>query len=605
MRIGVIHFCLRAVFKLANIIICMIDLKSEEKIINFLLSKNLITKKKLVELKAKQAKTLQSLEGLLIADKSFTPQSFNVLKSEVYQIESADLSDITIERAVLELLSPKVATNYQMIIFAREKNVIKVGLVDPNNFKAHEAIEFLASGQGLKPEYYVISASDFSRAYKQYSGFKEEIGTAIESAKERLEQRGELLSEGNDQEQSLEQVVKTAPVAKIVSVIIQHAIDGGASDIHIEPSHNGDGRVRYRVDGLLHTTLIIPGYLYDSIVSRIKVLANLKLDETRLPQDGRIRDEINSQEVDLRISVLPTLSKEKIVMRILDTSAGVPSLAELGFEDYHIKIIERNIKKPFGIFLLTGPTGSGKTTTLYSILNILNSEDFNITTLEDPIEYYINGINQSQINPEIKFDFAVGLRSILRQDPNIIMVGEIRDNQTVELVIHAGLTGHLVFSTLHTNNAWGAIPRLVDMKAEPFLLSSTLNLVMAQRLVRKICTECKAEAGLTDKIRQRIEADINTIPSMYLSEFKGNYKFYRGEGCANCGGTGYKGRTVICEILEIGPELKDLISRDFTYQQIRDQLAKQHYVSMIQNALIKALKGETSIEEVMRATQQQ
>jgi len=292
-----------------------------------------------------------------------------------------------------------------------------------------------------------------------------------------------------------------------------------------------------------------------------------------------------------------------VVMRVLDTSAGIPTLTELGFSDYHIKIIEANIIKPHGIFLLTGPTGSGKTTALYSVLNMLNSEGVNITTLEDPIEYYIEGINQSQIIPEIGFDFASGLRAILRQDPNVIMVGEIRDNETAELVVHAGLTGHLVFSTLHTNSAWGAIPRLIDMKGEAFLLASTLNILMAQRLVRKVCPNCKQEIKLPPSAEKVVMKEIENMPKTYLEEFGGKYKFYKGAGCSDCGDTGYYGRTVIAEILDITSEFRDLIARDFTMEDVRALMKKQGFVTLMQDGIIKGLRGITTMEEVMRASQ--
>jgi len=347
----------------------------------------------------------------------------------------------------------------------------------------------------------------------------------------------------------------------------------------------------------------LPNYIYDAVVSRIKVMASMKLDETRLPQDGRIRVNVVDKEIDLRVSVLPTLNQEKVVMRLLDTSAGVPTLAELGFSENNIEIIERSIKKPYGLFLLTGPTGSGKTTTLYAVLNILNSQEYNITTLEDPIEYYVDGVNQSQINPDINYNFATGLRAILRQDPNIIMVGEIRDNETVELAIHAGLTGHLVFSTLHTNNAWGAIPRLVDMKAEPFLLSSTLNLVMAQRLVQKICPQCKVQDKLTPKVEQKIKAEIGRMPTELLKEFGTKMNFYRGQGCKNCSNTGYLGRTVVAEILEVKSEIKDLITKEEFSNKIVDGVLRDNgHITLIQDAVIKGLKGITSVDEVLRVT---
>ncbi|MEK7167593.1 MAG: GspE/PulE family protein [Patescibacteria group bacterium] len=572
-----------------------------KRILDFLRENKALDEKKLVALETEAHKSGKNLEEIAVTKKIFTPEDFNKLKSQIFSLPLADLSEMEIESSVLNLLAKKVADNYQIIVFGRQGRTVRIGLVNPADLQAKEAIEFLAAQQDFDPEYHVISLKDFRKALDQYSGFKKEIGTAMESAKEKFEEREELFDLGKKGE-DLESVVRSAPVAKIVSVIIKHALEGGASDIHIEPGQN-EGRVRYRVDGILHTSLVLPEYLYSSVVSRIKVLANLKLDETRIPQDGRIRVQAEDQLADLRVSVLPTLDQEKVVMRVLDTSAGVPTLAELGFAPYHIGIIERNMKKSFGLFLLTGPTGSGKTTTLYSVLNILNAEDQNITTLEDPIEYYVEGVNQSQINPEIGYSFASGLRAILRQDPNIIMVGEIRDNETAELVIHAGLTGHLVFSTLHTNDAWGAIPRLFDMKAEPFLLSSTLNLVMAQRLVRRVCQDCKKEVELAPKAKEKIEAAIKEMPEIYSKEIKGKPKFFHGEGCPSCGKTGYAGRTVVAEILEINSDFQNLIARDFSFNEVKEELKKQNFLSLFQDGILKAAQGFTTLEEVIRISQ--
>ncbi len=565
-----------------------------KKIKDYLLAKNLIDESKLDELAGKVNQD-NSLEALLIESKVFSPDDFARIKGEIFNLPVADLGEMEIAPETLNLLSEKIAKNYQMVVFKREGSSIYVGLANPADFQAHEAIEFLAKQHNWESKYFVISLYHFREAMQKYGSFRKEIGSALEVAKERFAEQAEV----KVSEKDLETVIRSAPVAKIVSVIVKHALDGGASDIHIEPGYN-ESRVRYRVDGILHGSLVLPKYLHSAVISRIKVLANLKLDETRVPQDGRIRMQFDNQAIDLRVSVLPVLDEEKVVMRVLDTSLGVPTLVELGFEPRHIEIIERNIKKAFGLFLLTGPTGSGKTTTLYSVLNMLNSEGQNITTLEDPIEYYMNGINQSQVRPEIGFSFADGLRAILRQDPNIIMVGEIRDNETVELVIHAGLTGHLVFSTLHTNNAWGAIPRLIDMKAEPFLLASTLNLVMAQRLVRKICPECKTETKLPPRLAEKIQQEIKNIPADLLKDLK-DFKFYHGKGCDKCGNTGYAGRTVLAEIMEFSSGLRELVSsEDFSPEKVQLELTKQNYTTLVQDGVIKALKGNTTIEEVMR-----
>lgn len=569
-----------------------------QKIKNYLLENKILDEDKLIMLE----KSDHNWEDYLVGEKMMVPADTASIKSKIYDVPMVDLSDVSVPADVLNSLNQKAALNYEMVVFGKSQSGIKVGMVNPEDFQAHDAMEFLAKQAGLTPEYFVISYSDFRKVFSQYSGFTKEIGSALKSAQEKFARKEETIEISNSDD--LGEIVKNAPVAKIVSVIIEHAVDGRASDIHIEPEHN-ESRVRYRVDGMLHTSITIPNYLHSSIVSRIKVLANLKLDETRIPQDGRIRVNVNGQEIDLRVSVLPMLDAEKVVMRVLDTSAGVPTLEELGFSDYHIEIIKRNITRPFGLFLLTGPTGSGKTTTLYSILNSLTSDEFNITTLEDPIEYYINAINQSQVNPEVGYTFSNGLRAILRQDPNIIMVGEIRDNETAELVVHAALTGHLVFSTLHTNNAWGAIPRMIDMKVEPFLMSSILNLVMAQRLVRKICPACKKEEKLPPKLEAKIAEEIKEIHPDFLKEFGGKMVFYKGAGCSNCGNTGYVGRSVIGEILELGNELKDLIAKDFTMEEIREQLKKQKFVGLLQDGIIKGLQGITTIEEVMRISQEQ
>lgn len=576
----------------------MANINIPSKIKEYLLGNNILTEEKIAIL----GKKGRNWEEDLVVEKLMSPLEVASIKSKVYNVPAVDLSDIDVPAEVLNSLNQKAALNYEMIVFEKNQNNIKVGMVNPEDFQAHDAMEFLAKQAGLIPEYFTISYVDFRKVFAQYSGFKKEIGSALQFAQEKFARKEEIVEISNAD--NLGEIVKNAPVAKIVSVIIEHAVDGRASDIHIEPERN-ESRVRYRVDGILHTSISIPSNLHNSIVSRIKVLANLKLDETRVPQDGRIRVSVNGQDIDLRVSVLPMLDAEKVVMRVLDTSAGVPTLAELGFSDYHIEIIKRNMTRPFGLFLLTGPTGSGKTTTLYSILNSLTSDEFNITTLEDPIEYYINTINQSQINPEVGYSFANGLRAILRQDPNIIMVGEIRDNETAELVVHAALTGHLVFSTLHTNNAWGAIPRLIDMKVEPFLLSSILNLVMAQRLVRKICPSCKAETKLPPKLEERIATEIKEIHPDFLKEFGGKMTFYKGNGCANCGNTGYAGRTVIGEMLELSNSFKDLIARGFTMEEVREQMKKQKFVDLLQDGIIKGLKGMTTIEEVMRVSQEQ
>jgi type IV pilus assembly protein PilB len=423
------------------------------------------------------------------------------------------------------------------------------------------------------------------------------------------EEGEELVTVKTDSEEVSAEDINSAPVSRIVSVIIRHAVEARASDIHIEPYAN-DSRVRYRIDGILHTSLSLPKSVHNAIIARIKVLAKLKLDETRIPQDGRIRLVVNNREVDFRISTLPLVNREKVVMRILDTSKGAPSLEQLGFNKLALRRIEEGSKKTSGIFLVTGPTGSGKTTTLYAMLNILNQEGVNISTLEDPIEYEIKGINQSQVRPKIGFSFASGLRSILRQDPNIIMVGEIRDEETAELSIHSSLTGHLVLSTLHTNDALGAVFRLLDMKIERFLLASTLKTVIAQRLARRLCPHCKKETKLSPDAIAEMTAELQNAPAdvikQELPEFStpeqalAKYKIFQAVGCARCENTGYSDRVAIAEVIEINDALRELINNGDQNLNIEAVKKTEEFLSIKQDGVLKVLQGQTSWEEVLR-----
>ncbi|MBU0540070.1 GspE/PulE family protein, partial [Patescibacteria group bacterium] len=348
-------------------------------------------------------------------------------------------------------------------------------------------------------------------------------------------------------------------------------------------------------------------YIHPAVVSRIKVLANMKLDETRIPQDGRITEEINGKKIDFRVSTLPVVDNEKVVMRILDTSLGAPTFEQLGYREEYIALIKEEIKRPFGLFLITGPTGSGKSTTLFSGLNLLNGEGVNISTLEDPVEYYIAGVNQSQIRPDIGYTFATGLRSLLRQDPNVIMVGEIRDKETAELAIHASLTGHLIFSTIHTNDVFGLVPRLIDIGVEPFLLAATLNIGIAQRLARKICPHCKAEQEIAPETLQKLQRELGKIPPKYLKKGFDNSAvpvFYHGKGCARCGGSGYSGRTAVAELFQFTPQAKRSVERGFPIEEVQAEADRQGMLRLRQDVLLKALEGTTTVEEVLRLGQE-
>lgn len=524
-------------------------------------------------------------------------------KGKIIGVEYIDLREIEIPVETIALIPRSVAEVHRAIAFASQDNVLKVGFVDPSNFVHTEAIEFLESSEGLQIRIYIISEDSFASALRRY----EELGTEVEKALEIAAEKFVPKKKAEEKEEvAIEEVIKGAPVSRIVSVIMANAVARGASDIHIEP-FGTESRVRYRLDGVLQTTLKLPGYIHDSIVSRVKVLSSLQLDETRIPQDGRITQTFNKKIIDFRVSVLPVANQEKVVMRILDTSEGVPTLEELGFRSDHVNLILKNIKKPHGLFLVSGPTGSGKSTTLYTALNLLNAEGVNIITLEDPIEYYIRGVNQSQIRPEVGYSFASGLRSILRQDPNVIMVGEIRDEETAELAVHAALTGHLIFSTIHTNDAFGVVPRLIDMRVEPFLLAATLNMAIAQRLARKLCTACKKAIEIPKELEDRVRKELNFIKSELLPSGitpESTLTFFGARGCAECGETGYKGRIAIAEILIITENMKRLIATGFPDVAVREEMKKQTMTTLIQDGLIKALSGLTTLEEVLRTAEE-
>jgi len=453
-------------------------------------------------------------------------------------------------------------------------------------------------------EYHTAAASALKNILAQYGGLSVEVQEAVGAA----ESRFDLTKTAKETlELDLEKMGQAAPISKLVGSILKYAVDNDASDIHIEP-FSEKTRVRYRIDGVLKEAAMLPGHLHASIISRIKVMANLKLDETRIPQDGRIRIMVAKRKVDLRVSVMPLFDKEKVVMRVLDPAKRVFDLKDLGFWGIGLESIRRNLARPHGLVLITGPTGSGKTTTIFAALKILNKSEVNIATLEDPIEYFLAGVNQSQVKPQIGYTFATGLRSIVRQDPDIIMVGEIRDQETAELATHAALTGHVVLSTLHTNDAFGAVPRLIDMGIEPFLIASSLNLIIAQRLVRKICPHCAKETEVSLELEKSIEKELQSGQLIDLDSYRdnktGRLKFYRGEGCSRCNNEGYQGRTSIFEALEITDQMKEIITSGCKINKVKEEFKRQGMIEIIKDGYIKALKGIISMEEVLRSARE-
>ncbi|MFA6198442.1 MAG: GspE/PulE family protein [Patescibacteria group bacterium] len=543
----------------------------------------------------------RSVVEIIEESKQIRDEDLLKAKAEAFNLPYADLQGKIVGREILEMISHDLAENYRMVSIGRDADTINIGLVDPGNYKAIEAVEYIARKNRQKIKYFVISLVGYKFVLRQYDSLSSEVAEALSGTKS-TELRDDTVS--SLAEHGFEEVVRSAPVAKMVNVILEHAVEGKASDVHIEPMAE-ETRVRYRIDGILHTSLLLPKAVHSSIIARIKVLSNLKIDETRVPQDGRFRRRFENGDVDFRVSTLPVVDNEKVVMRILDTSSNILNLEKMGFWGKNLERMKSNIERPHGMFLVTGPTGSGKSTTLYALLRLLNKEGVNIVTLEDPVEYFQKGINQSQVNAEVGLTFARGLRSILRQDPDIIMVGEIRDSETGELAVHASLTGHTVLSTLHTNNAFGAVPRLTDMKIEPFLLTSSLNLVMAQRLVRRLCNFCREEITIPKKYEEEVWQSLSALPKESLpKDFRmaRPLKFYVGRGCIKCENTGYKGRLCVSEVLEITDEMKKIILTGSDSDKIKAEFLRQGMYSMVQDGYIKAIQGDTTVEEVMKVT---
>lgn len=541
----------------------------------------------------------------LLTRKILKEEEVAQLKAEYLKVPYVNLTEWEPDKEALKIIPQQAAGFYHFVAFGLEGKTLKVAMLEPSNLDALDALKFIAIKHNVEPRIHLISRSSFNWVMKQYESFGEELKSALATVDDRMSSRREA-----DETVTVSAVAEEAPVSKVVGIIIAHAVEGRASDIHIELTEK-DLKVRYRLDGELHESLVLPKKLGPAVVSRVKILSGLKIDETRKPQDGRFRFYLSNQggigkAVDLRVSTFPTVNGEKVVMRILDTSSDVGNLESLGVWGKQLRLVNQNIEKPFGIILVTGPTGSGKSTTLYAVLKMLNKEGVNIVTLEDPVEYYLEGVNQSQVKPEIGYTFASGLRSILRQDPDIVMVGEIRDKETAELAVHAALTGHLVLSTLHTNNSIGIIPRLVDMGIEPFLIGSALNIGIAQRLVRKICPYCKEEITLPPEIMEKVREELEEIATEAKKglDLSNGLKFHKGKGCKECKNSGSIGRIAIYEVLSMTPDMEKLITKTVTDHDIELEAKRQGMVTMKQDGIIKALKGITTIEEVLRATEE-
>lgn len=538
----------------------------------------------------------EPVEDILLRKRMVTEEDLARAKAKMFDVPFVNLLTQAFSPDVVNKIPEAVARRYTVVpvAFDEKANALSVAMVDPLDF---QVVEFLEKKTGKKIRPMMALKNDIETAIGNV--YSQNLGADVASAlKEAAPSEIKTYEAGR-----LGDVIREAPIAQIVSAILEQSIRLRASDVHIEPQ-SADTRVRFRVDGILQERLLLPKRLHDAVVSRIKILGDMKIDEKRIPQDGRFNFKMGDQEVDLRVSSLPTVYGEKVVMRLLKKSGGVPTLPELGLRGLALKTLDSNVMRPHGIILVTGPTGSGKTTTLYSVLTKLNNSRVNIVTLEDPVEYQISGINQVQVNPQAGLTFATGLRSFLRQDPNIILVGEIRDRETTELAIQAALTGHLVFSTLHTNNAAGAIPRLIDLGAEPFLVVSALNAVVGQRICRKICSACKEEYTPDETVTN----DVKTVLGPLLPSDK-NIRLYRGTGnvggnqCSTCGGSGYLGRIGIFEVFAMSDAISKLTLSRSPMHDIEEQAKKEGMITLKQDGFLKALEGITSIEEVLRVAE--
>ena len=542
----------------------------------------------------------------VLAKGGMTMEQVLTLKSEYYDMPARSLEGHKVSTDVLKYIPEESARHYQIAPLSLANQVLEIGIVDPDMTQARDAAQFIASKLGMPFKFYLITRPDLNEILVQYQNLSGEVTRALSELE--INSGGALVDTSGEGVSSVEvhehveeaggetKIVEDAPVTKIVAVILKHAVEGSASDVHIE--HTGDKiRVRFRVDGVMYTSLILPVNIHSAVIARIKILAQMKLDEKRKPQDGRFSARMDGKKVDFRVSTFPAYYGEKVVMRILDTGRGVQKLDQMGLSPENLKLVRDAISTPYGLILVTGPTGSGKSTTLYSMLNELDREKRNVISLEDPVEYNIPGVNQSQVRPEIGYTFANGLRSILRQDPDIIMVGEIRDKETAQLAVQASLTGHLVFSTLHTNNAAGVIPRLIDMEVDPYLIAPTLIMALGQRLLRTMCGDSKKSVPLTESMRAMIEKQFADLPKATRDLIKIPETVYEAQPSPTCP-SGTKGRTAVFEFLKMDRDLEHVILTNPVEQAVYEMARAKGMLTMKDDALLKAFQGIVPFEEV-------
>jgi type IV pilus assembly protein PilB len=572
----------------------------------FLLDSGLVSSKDIAEAEEKSKKNKKKLGDILVVEGKITEDDLRRLEAYILGIPFVNLQNEKISFDILSLIPEPIARTHNIIAYKKNGGELEVAMLDPEDL---ETIDFIKKKSNLKILPRLADKESLKSALNQYQqSLQTEFGDIIQKEAESLEVISEK-ENGEEKSEDLKKLAEEIPVIRIVDTLLRHAVLQRVSDIHIEPTEK-EVIIRYRIDGILHDAMVLPKNISSGIIARIKVLADLKLDEKRLPQDGRFKIE-NPEKVSFRVSILPIFYGEKAVMRLLRENAKGLTLEILGFHEANIEALHRAIRRPNGMVLATGPTGSGKTTTLYTLLEILNTPDVNISTIEDPVEYQIPRINQTQVRADIGFTFANGLRSLVRQDPDIIMVGEIRDNETASLAINAALTGHLVLSTLHTNSAAGAVPRLLDMKVEPFLLTSTVNVIIAQRLVRRLCSskekyflnKAQIENMGTYVDLERMLHVLRDEKIIKAGEGWEKIAFYKPKESKDCP-DGYMDRIGIHEVLKVTESIKNMITSNASSDDIEKQAKKEGMMTMLEDGIIKAAKGITTIEEVLRATRE-
>lgn len=583
-------------------------------ILDVLIKQGVIEAKDLPGLKEKMEASGEDNEAALL---SFGVSQEDILraKSEYYAMPVRKIDISTIESKALDYIPEEAAIYYQFVPIAVKDGILEVGVIDPENIAARDALNFISSKINLPFKMFIISKDDFNKIINLYKGLSGEVTKALseletefvselkkddsdseeEKKKKAVEIEGSEENDLSSSESVGTKVIENAPVTKIVATILRYAIDGRASDIHIEPMAT-NVRIRFRVDGIMNTSIVLPLRVHSAVVARIKIMSNMRLDEKRKPQDGRFSAKLNQRKVDFRVSTFPTYFGEKVVIRILDQEKGIKKLNELGLSKSNLEKIMNAINAPYGLILISGPTGSGKSTTLYAMMNEVDRDHKNVLSLEDPIEYNMEGMSQSQVMPEIGYTFASGLRTTLRQDPDIIMVGEIRDKETAQLAIQAALTGHLVFSTIHTNNAIGVVPRLIDMGVDPYLIAPTLVLAIAQRLARSFAPGGGKAIPVDASIKAMIDKQFADLPEIYRKDIVFGKEVYEISPAPNCP-SGVQGRVAIMEVLEVDKELEQIILKTPTEQEIWKYARGKGMLTMKDDAIIKAFEKVIPFEE--------